>query len=63
MHDTDLRQAMSRMKARVAAEPGMEGAVEMIEAVGRLDARYVSRDRRHEETTQPLKVSSGGVDR
>jgi len=67
MHNADLRQALSRMKDRIAAETGMEAAAELIEATGRIGASDGSRYRPDggsvKETTQPLILSSGGVDR
>jgi zeaxanthin glucosyltransferase len=67
MHNPNLRQALSVMKDRIAAETGMEAAVELIEAAGRIDASDGSRYRRNagsaNATTQPLNLSSGEVDR
>jgi UDP:flavonoid glycosyltransferase YjiC (YdhE family) len=65
MHNANLRQALSGMKDRIAAETGMEAAVELIEAAGRFGPRDGSRYRRNagsaKETT--LNLSSGEVDR
>jgi zeaxanthin glucosyltransferase len=36
MYNADIRQALSRMKDRIAAETGMQAAVELIEAAGRI---------------------------
>ena len=64
MHNPHLRQALSRMKSRIAAETGMEAALELIESAGRTSTRNGSCDPRHvgsKETTQPSSLSSGGV--
>jgi UDP:flavonoid glycosyltransferase YjiC (YdhE family) len=61
MHNAGLRQALSEMKDRIAAEAGMEAAVELIEAAGRIGPSDGSRYRRNAglalETTQPLNLS------
>jgi zeaxanthin glucosyltransferase len=66
MHNTDLRQALSRMKDRIAAEAGMEAAVELIEAAGRAGPGHGSRHScdvgSAKETAQPANLSSGGAD-
>jgi UDP:flavonoid glycosyltransferase YjiC (YdhE family) len=67
MHNADLRQALSRMKDRIAAETGMEAAVELIEATGRIGPTDGSRYRRDggsvTETIHPFSISPGGEDR
>jgi zeaxanthin glucosyltransferase len=66
MHNADLRQALSRMKDRIAAETGMEVAVELIEATGRIGPTHGPRYRRNEgsvkEAIQPLDLSPDGED-
>ena len=60
MQNADLRQALSRMKNRIAAENGMESAAELIEATGRVDygdrARYRLNRGTVTETSQPLNL-------
>jgi UDP:flavonoid glycosyltransferase YjiC (YdhE family) len=36
MRNADIQEALSRMKDRIGAESGMEAAVELIEAAGRI---------------------------
>jgi len=66
MHNADLRQALSRMKDRIAAETGMEVAVELIEATGRIGPTHGPRYRRNggsvKEAIQPLELSPDGED-
>jgi zeaxanthin glucosyltransferase len=58
MYNTDIRQALSRMKDRIAAENGMEATVELIEAAGRVGTSDGSRYRGNggsvKEPAQPL---------
>jgi hypothetical protein len=67
MHNADIRQALTRMKDRIAAESGMEAAVELIEAAGRLGPSDGSRCRGNggwaKEATQPLNLSPDADDR
>jgi UDP:flavonoid glycosyltransferase YjiC (YdhE family) len=60
MQNADLRQALSRMKNRIAAENGMESAAELIEATGRVDygdrARYRLNRGTVAATSQPLNL-------
>jgi UDP:flavonoid glycosyltransferase YjiC (YdhE family) len=67
MHNADIRQALSRMKERIAAESGMEAAVELIEAAGRLGpsdgSRYRGDGGSAKEATQPLNLPPDAEDR
>ncbi len=60
MHNPNLRQALSRMKAAIAAETGIEAALESIESAGRNGSRD-PREGGSKETTQPSNLSPGGV--